>query len=104
MATQSSYFETDILKTELDTVFNVTFTFSGTDYVGQKDETTESFAMQDAGFQSDIKFDLICRASLFTIEPEDRDLITIATVVYRVQGKRTSQDGLLLTLPLTKNN
>ena len=102
MSTMISYFASDVESVESD--LPVTFTFSGTDYTGQKSESVESLAMQDAGYQSDIEFDLICRASIFTTEPESRDQITIDSVVYRVLKKTPSQDGIVLNLSLGKNN
>lgn len=100
MATMLSYFESDVESTESD--LPVTFTFSGTNYTGQKSENIEAQMMQEAGYQSGIEFNLECRASLFSTEPEVRDLITVDSVVYRVAKKTPSQDGIVLTLALTK--
>ena len=101
MSTMLSYFASDVESVESD--LPVTFTFSGTDYTGQKSESMESLAMQEAGYQSEIEFDLICRSEIFTTAPVVRDLITISSVIYRVLKKTPSQDGVVLTLSLTKN-
>lgn len=101
MATMLATFESDV--EEVESELPVTFTFDGTDYTGQKSENIESQAMLDAGFKSEIEFNLEARASIFTVEPEVRDEITIATVEYRIATKTPSQDGIMLTLALTKN-
>lgn len=74
----------------------VSFVFNGKTYAGQRDETRDARDMQDAGFLQSYDFELTAIADIFDTAPAVNEEIQIASVTYRIAGKITSPDGVVI--------
>jgi hypothetical protein len=102
MSTMTNQFSSDLQAVETD--LPVSFVLNGKTYIGQKDETQDSFEMSDAGNIQKYDFNLLVRTNLFATAPANNDEIQIGTVWYRIESITPSQDGVALTLHMKERN
>jgi hypothetical protein len=89
---------------EMENDLPVTFTFSGTSYTGQQGDLTKESQMEDAGMMPTLDLLLVVRRTVFgaATQPVSKNTVTIASVVYRIEVVRLSQDGIIAEYGLKK--